>query len=91
MTVWVGRGKFYTGPVSGSTSGTLLTSQVQLETPNLTYVRQLAVNFLHIATVPGATEAFDSHMSLSKVMLNFGPKQTALNEIVSSTCSDVEK
>ena len=87
----MGRGKFYAGPVSGSTSGTLLTSQVQLETPNLTYVGQLAMYFLHIATVPGATEAFDNHISLSKVMLNFGPKQTALNEIVSSTCSDAEK
>lgn len=87
----MGSGKFYTGSISSSTSGTLLISQIQLETPNLTYIGQLAVYFLHIATVPGATEAFDSHISLSKVMLNFGPKQTALNEIVSSTCSDVEK
>ena len=39
---------------------------------------------VNLKMLPGATEALDSHISLSKVMLNFGPKHTALKMILPS-------
>lgn len=43
-------------------------------------------------TLPGATEALESHISLSNVMLNFGPKHTALKVMMSLPfCSAIPK
>ena len=45
-----------------------------------------------LKTLPGATDALESHNSFSNVMLNLGPRQTALKVMTSSPfCSAMPK